>query len=221
MISIALLALATATFSSILAMALMEPLQGLIGSFRPNYTRGCTFLLVFLLAFSVTRIIADMVVVKNIKLSTLINRIVGGVIGFFTSLVVVGTLVLGLEMLPLPNDLMGFKRFPDDSMQGVDSEGKPIIGEVARGDSVWLSPDRFVLAIYNGASGRSLGGNRAWASAHPDLSVESYGYRNIVPGGSQRARSRPRAFQRDRKRGPPVMPASLRISTFPPMANGS
>ncbi|HEY4329585.1 MAG TPA: CvpA family protein [Phycisphaerae bacterium] len=185
-----LLALATATFSSILAMALLEPLQSLIGSFKPDYTRGCTFLLVFLLAFSITRIAADMVVVKNIKLSTLINRIAGGTVGFFTALVVVGTLVLGLEMLPLPNSILGFDRFGAPSgMQGVDTDGKAVIGEMAHPDSVWLSPDRFVLAIWNGASGRSLGGARSWDSVHPDLSVESYGYRNIVPGGSQRTLS--------------------------------
>ena len=43
-----LLALTTATFSSILAMALMEPLHGLMAGYRPAFARGATLLLVFL-----------------------------------------------------------------------------------------------------------------------------------------------------------------------------
>src|SRR5438270_145266 len=98
-----LLTLATAIFSSILAMALMESMQGLIGKYQPSYARGTTFLVLFFLIFSFTRVAADMAVPKNVKLSRLVNRLAGGVVGFFTALVVVGTLLLGIEMLPLPN----------------------------------------------------------------------------------------------------------------------
>ena len=183
----ALLALATATFSSILAMALMEPLQGLVGSWRPEYGRGVTLLVLFLIIFSATRILADMAVPDNIKLSLLVNRIAGGAIGFITALVVAGTILLGLQMLPLPRSLMGFDRFPgDNAMQG---EGP---GELSRNtNGVWFSPDQFVQLIWKGASGRSLGGTGlydkySWADVHPDLTVESYGYRNNVWKASQR-----------------------------------
>src|SRR6185369_11751111 len=74
-----LLALATAMFSSILAMGLMEPLQGIIaGAWRGDYARGVTFLILFLVLFSVTRVVADLVVPKNIKVQLWVNRIVGG-----------------------------------------------------------------------------------------------------------------------------------------------
>jgi hypothetical protein len=178
-----LLALATSIFASLLAMALMEPLKGIIGSWRPEYARGMTFLLLYLLVFGATRFAADMAVPKNIKLPNLVNRVVGGVLGFFTSLVVVGTLLLGFEMLPVSRVLLGFDRFPgDNGMQAVDSDGKPIYGEVARPANIWFAPDYFVLAIWNGASGRSLGGAKAWDSVHPDLPVECYGYRNQIDG---------------------------------------
>jgi hypothetical protein len=179
----ALLALATSIFASILAMGLLEPLKGIIGSWRPDYARGITFLVLYLAVFSVTRVGADMAVPKSIKLPKLVNRVAGGVLGFFTGLVIVGTLLLGFEMLPISRDFMGFDRFPGASgMQAVDSDGRPVYGEVARPVNVWFAPDYFVQAIWNGASGRSLGGSTPWASVHPDMPVECYGYRNQIDG---------------------------------------
>jgi hypothetical protein len=188
----ALLALATSIFSSILAMALMEPLQSLIGSKWPDYARGLTFLLLFLVIFTITRFGADMAVPKNIKLSTLLNRITGGVIGFFVGLVVVGTMLIGLEMLPLNRVVLGFDRFPNQEhhmqavAEGQSGAAEPILGQMAKRQNVVFAPDRLVLAIWDGVSGRALGGERAWASIHPDLTVESYGYRNHF-GGSARS----------------------------------
>src|SRR4051794_14881757 len=156
----ALLALITATFSSLLAMALTEPLEFLVGKISMEYQRGVTFLALFMLSFAITRIAADMLVPKNIKVPTLVNRALGGGIGFFTALIVVGTIVLGLEMLPLPTSLLGYDRFGGETnMQAVDAEGKAIPGALARSSGVWLNPDRFTLALWSNASGGALGGS--------------------------------------------------------------
>lgn len=180
----ATLAFITATFSSILAMGLTEPLQGIVSSWRPDYARGTTFLVLFLILFSLTRVIADVVIKKNIKLPPLINRAGGGVAGFFASLVVVGTLLIGIDMLPLPRVILGFDRFAssDSVMEDSDTPGQPSRHQ----SGIWFAPDKLVLAIWDGASGRGLGGNRAWGDIHPDFSAESYGYRNSVAGASLR-----------------------------------
>lgn len=177
-----LLALFTAAFSSILAMALTEPLEFIVGKMSIEYQRGLTFLALFLLTFGATRVVADLVVPNNIKLPLLINRITGGVVGFFVAMIVVGTLVLGIEMMPLPSTLLGYDRFPGaTNMQGLEP------GKAASAQSgVWLSPDKFTLALWNGASGRGLGGNQAFAAVHPNLSVESYGYRRNNQFASKR-----------------------------------
>ncbi len=184
-----LIALATATFSSILAIGLTEPLQGIVGSFRPDYGRGVTFLLLFFLIFSATRIVSDTVVKKNIKLNLWVNRAVGGFFGFFTALVVVGSIIIGIEMLPVRATLLGFERFPNPRlMSPTDSDGKVIYGEATRSRATvlgFLSPDGFVLTLWNAASGRSLGGN-SWSAAHPDFTMETYGYRYPVYPGSMR-----------------------------------
>ncbi len=183
-----LIALATSIFSSILAMALLEPLQGIIGGFSPNYARGATLLLLFLLVFSATRIISDMLIKKSIKMKPWVDRIAGGVFGFFTALVVLGTLIIGIEMLPVQRTLLGYDSFPAATvMQAVDSDGKPVYGEVtSRRTGVWFSPDGFVLTLWNAAAGRSLGGSRSWDSVHPDITAENYGYRYPVFAGSSR-----------------------------------
>ncbi len=180
-----LLALGTAIFSSILAMALMEVSQGIIAGWRPEYARGVTFLVLFLVIFSITRVVADVMVPENIKLPLWVNRIGGGTIGFFTSLVVIGSVLLGIEMLPLPRVIMGFDRFPDENaMQAMDE--KPQLGEVSRKrKDVWFWPDNFVLAIWKGGS-RGLGGTPGWTAIHPDFMAENYGYRNNVVRGSLR-----------------------------------
>jgi len=183
----AIIALITATFSSLLAMALTESLESLVGKVSLEFQRGLTFLAIYLLTFGITRVVADILIPRNIKVPLLVNRAVGGLIGFFASLVVVGTIIIGLEMLPLPTDLMGYNRFPAASnMQALDADGKPIPGTVARQSGVWLNPGRFTLAIWSGASGRGLGGARSFEDVHPDLSVESYGFRRNLQYASKR-----------------------------------
>ena len=178
-----LLALITAIFASLLAMGLLEPLQGLMASWKPDYARGATLLLLFLIAFAILRIVADIAVPKTIRLPVMVNRVTGGVLGFFTALVILGTIVVGIEMMPLPRTLMGYDRFPGESV--MHDKDRP--GEASRATSgVWFGPDRLVQAIWKGASGGGLGGNYAWADIHPDLSVESYGYRNSAAVGSTR-----------------------------------
>jgi hypothetical protein len=178
-----LLALATSIFASILAMALLEPLQGVLAGWRPAYARGATFLVLFLVLFLALRFGADAAVPRNIKLSKNINRISGGVVGFFTSLVVVGTMLIGLEMLPIGRTVLGYDRFAGDRhMQAMAGDGRIAPGEVARMNNAWLAPDRLVLSIWSGAARGQIGLPSIFSVVHPDLSVESYGYRNQFPG---------------------------------------
>ncbi len=61
---------------------------------------------------------------QNIKLPQLVNRLAGGLVGFFVALVVVGTIIIGVDMLPLGYvALMGYDRFPGDNRMEGDSAG--------------------------------------------------------------------------------------------------
>ncbi len=91
-------------------------------------------------------------------------------------MVVIGTTIIGIEMLPLHTVMLGYDRFPEGMQAGH-----------AAPNNVWLAPERFTLMIWNGASGRGLGGASAFSDVHPDINVESYGYRDTVQYESRHA----------------------------------
>jgi hypothetical protein len=180
----ALLTFVTAAFASILALGLFEPMQGILEAYRPGFARGITFLVLYVAIFLGLRFASDYAVPKNIKLAKIMDTVGGGVLGFFAAMVVVGSCVLGLEMLPVPTAIMfgGDQEYPSETrMQGGE------LGQVASDDGMGTWPQRFVLTLFNGVSGRSLGGDKSFVAVHPDLVLESYGYRNVVQYGSNPA----------------------------------
>jgi hypothetical protein len=173
-----MIAFISAVFGSILAGALFESLQFLIAGYKPEYARGFTFLILFLVAFALCRFGADFAVPKNIKLPKMINRVLGGVFGLLGSLVIVGSILIGVQMLPLGTSIFGYDRFGGET--GMQGDGA---GVVATGSNIWLAPDRLTLAFWNASMGKSMGGDHSFGSVHPDLLTESYGYRNTVQSG--------------------------------------
>ncbi len=178
----AALELVAAAFASIAAMALFEPLQGIIAGWRPEYARGVTFLVLYFLIFSGLRLATDQLVPKNVVMPAWIDRSLGAVVGFFAAMIVMGTTVIGVEMLPLGTTLLDFDRFPTANRMRPEADAAP--GAFASQNGLWLNPDRFVLGLWGLTSGRALGGSQSFSRIHPDLSVESYGYRNVVQQGA-------------------------------------
>ncbi len=174
----ALLGLVSAGFASLVAMAYFEPLQHFMAGWKPDFARGVTFLVLFLGTYLVCKLISDAAIPKNIRLPKAVDRGVGAVFGLLAGLLTVGTTVLGVEMLPLKSTILGYDRFDSPTRMQSSTPGAP-----AEGKNVWLSPEGFTMAFWNLASGRGLGGNRPFASVHPNLADESYGYRNVVQYG--------------------------------------
>ena len=179
----ALLALIGAAFASLLAAALFEPLQGPIAGWRPDLARGLTFLLLFFLAFSACRIAADMIVVKNVKMNKIVDRSIGAVFGFFAAMIVVGSTLVGIQMLPLGTAILGYDRF--GGATGMRVEGDPTA--VASGSNIWLDPDNFTVGMWELALGKAMGGSVGFSNVHPNFLVESYGYRQTVASGANTA----------------------------------
>jgi hypothetical protein len=176
----ALWTLIAASFASLVAMGAYETLALTIAKWKPDYARGLAFLAIFLVAFLICKLLGDNLVPKNIRLPKGADRGIGAIFGFLTGLVAVGTTALGVQMLPLHTDLLGYDRFATpEHMQG------PAPGTVAQPKNLWLAPEAVSMTLWNLASGRSLGGNREFASIHPNLANESYGYRNVVQFGQQ------------------------------------
>ncbi|HVX85598.1 MAG TPA: CvpA family protein [Phycisphaerae bacterium] len=174
----ALWTLISASFASLVAMGTFETLAFTIAKWKPDYSRGLAFLAIFLVAFLICKLLGDNLVTKNIRLPKGVDRGVGALFGFLTGLIAVGTSVLGVQMLPLPTALLGYDRFgTPERMQG-DTPGV-----AAEPKNLWLAPEAFTMKFWDLASGRGLGGAREFASVHPNLATESYGYRNVVQYG--------------------------------------
>lgn len=132
----------------------------------PDMARGVAFLLTFFLLLTVTRTIFDFLVRDDIELPPLIAKIASGTIGFFIGMVVIGTVLIGIQMLPLTSTIAGYNRYPN--------------GMARRSTAIWLDPDGFVESIWDMTSGNSFGGSPAFAIVHPHLLRELYGLRYTV-----------------------------------------
>ena len=129
---------------------------------------------------------ADYLIPKNIRFTKQIDLVAGRLVSVLAAMVIVGTAVIGFEMLPMRTSLLSFGEpvlgFDRYLLTGGMDGDEP--GVAAKPRNVVLAPDRLVLAIWDESSGRGLGGDRLFESVHPDLITESYGYRNTVQYGA-------------------------------------
>ena len=162
----ALCLLMASLFASFLAMGLYQWAAAPIMSRQPDYAYGVAFLLLFMLAFLAIRELADRLIRFDMVLPVWPNRVVGGLAGFFAAMVIIGTTLIGIEMMPLPTSILGYSRYPD--------------GMNHSATDVWLDPDGFVTTIWNNVGGASMGGPSVFASINPDFPRQLYGYRHGV-----------------------------------------
>ena len=142
----ALLLFCASFFASALAMGVYQAWSKPILNHRPDFAYGVTFLLVFFLGFSLIRTAFDYLIRGDVELPLWPGRIVGGVFGFFTAMVLIGSVMIGVQMLPLPSSILGYDRY---------STAQDLASHSASG--LWLDPDGFVTSLWGLVSGRSLG----------------------------------------------------------------
>src|ERR1035437_1321181 len=146
----AVLAFITGMFASILAMGLFEPLEGMIEGYWPGLARGVTFLIIYVVIFAVCRFGVDYAVPLKLKLPKIADTVGGGIVGFFAALVIVGTAVIGLEMLPVHTTILGFGGDQEYSEAGRMQGDRP--GDVVADGGMSMWPQHFTMALWNGAS---------------------------------------------------------------------
>ncbi|MGC9259777.1 MAG: hypothetical protein ACP5I8_06820 [Phycisphaerae bacterium] len=164
----ALLLLIASFFASTVAMGVYQAWSGLLLSHRPDFAYGVTFLLTFFLSFSLIRTAFDYFIRGDVELPLWPGRIVGGAFGFVTAMILIGSVMVGIEMLPLPSSILGYARY--DSAQSL-ADNSP--------NRLWLNPDGFVTTLWDMVSGRSLG-NHSFGKNHPQALREFYADRYTV-----------------------------------------
>lgn len=161
----AIILLFCSLISSIIAMGTFEKISHFFGKW-PDMARGVAFLLTFFVLLTLTRTIFDFLVRDDVELPPLPAKITSGVVGFFIGMVVIGTVLIGAQMLPLTASIAGYNRYPH--------------GMARSSSAIWFDPDGFVESIWDLTSGNSMGGSPAFAAIHPHFLKELYGLRYTV-----------------------------------------
>ena len=176
---------------------------------QPDHGRAIALMAVFVVSLLILRTVFDLMITGNMRFPVLVDRIGGGVVGLFTAMLIVGTLAVGLQMLPFGPTFLGFSRF-----QAVDKATGQVLATTSekpddirnfptkinwstaelRPRSMWLSPDALTVSVASHLSNNALRGRNAMSSVYPDLLRSVYaarsGYfqetRHAVPAGAVR-----------------------------------
>ena len=158
---------------------------------QPDHGRAIALVGVFIISLLVFRVVVDQVISGNVEFHTYVDRAGGGVFGFITAMVIIGTLAIGFQMLPFGPTFLGFSRY-DLSLDGkkvvnvpvgASKAAKDAEGVISRADVKWsqwadverkrnsvlLSPDGFTVGLISHLSDNSLQGRNRFADYNPDF----------------------------------------------------
>jgi hypothetical protein len=122
-------------------------------------------MLVFIAALLVLRLGTDKMIPSGVKLPVIADRAGGGLCGLFTGLLLVGTALVAIQMLPIGSSVLGFERVTT-AADGTTEENK-----------FMLRPDGFTIGLVNYLSSNSLQGETSFADAKPDFIEDLYSAR--------------------------------------------
>ena len=152
--------------SLLIAANFYEPLNGL---WREQLGDGSglplAFIALFLVSLFAMREVTDRLVKRNVTIPMYVDRAGGGLVGFFTGLLLIGSALIPLQMLPLSGDLFGYARV-------TDVEGRREFKTLG-----YLGPDSFAVWVVRSLSNDRFGGDNPFEVAKPDFLIDLYGQR--------------------------------------------
>lgn len=153
--------------SCMLAFGFFEQVHGLwAGSLDASVGLPLAFMLIFLISLGVFRFLTDKLITENLKLPVVLDRAGGGVCGLFIGLILVGTSLVAIQMLPMGSKVFGFERLeplPD--------------GGVSQKNLSFFNPDGFAVGFALMLSNDRFGGGNRLSDARPDLLMDLYSAR--------------------------------------------
>ncbi|HUS47119.1 MAG TPA: CvpA family protein [Phycisphaerae bacterium] len=157
--------------SAAVALEFYEPLGAALYATQPATAEAISLIALFVVPLLAMRALTDWAVRGNVVLGSDIisvwaGRVVGGVLGMVTGLILVGVLTIAIQMLPLGPSIMGFK---------------PFDGSLAREQGIApFYPDEFVLGMFQKFSVGPLSGRHDYYETHDDVLLEAFCARNTV-----------------------------------------
>lgn len=157
---------------------------------QPDDGRGIALMAIFLISLLVMRVVIDLIIKDNMHFPMYVDRAGGGIFGFLTAMIIIGTLAAGIQMLPFPYQWLGYSRyamFNDDTGEAVSLTPKEdrekeedVLAKLDLGKvnfvrkNLWLNPDGFAVALVSHLSDNALAGRSSYARMNPDLLGDLY-----------------------------------------------
>ncbi|MFH1419040.1 MAG: CvpA family protein [Planctomycetota bacterium] len=135
--------------------------------------RPVALMLIFVATLVVLRVATDKIVPDGVSLQLETDRTLGGVCGFFTGMILVGTGLVAVQMLPTGPSVLGYSRFV------ADAEGRT----VKKG--LGFRSDEFTVGMVNMLSAGGFGGGNPFGQAKPGLLDELYARRAVPQVGAR------------------------------------
>jgi hypothetical protein len=174
----AMILLVLSVIGSVVAFGFYEDLhKGLIAQWLPAEGQAVSLMVLFLVTLLVLRIVLDTAIKGNVLLPHRVNQIGGGVLGFFAAMVMTGTALTAIQMLPFDQKVLGFARHE-------------MAGTRLATNGVWFGVDRFAVGlagtILNGSLSAKTPRSGTFEDVHPDLLADLDARRSAgVPAGSK------------------------------------
>src|SRR6185295_1223686 len=129
-----------------IAFCFYESVHGLWGeALGEGLGHPLALMLLFLVTLVVLRLLTDKMIKGNVRVPVVLDRVGGGIGGFFSGMVLVGMALIAIQMLPISSDVFGYERLvvsPD--------------GAVTR-KSLFFKPDEFTMGLMNMLSNGRFG----------------------------------------------------------------
>src|SRR5262249_24186490 len=136
------------------AFGYYEPLNNLWAEHIPEYGPGLALCVLFVVTLVVLRVAADKLIPTNVQFPLPVDRAGGGVLGLVIGLLLIGTTLVGIQLLPIGPTLLGFERL------STQAPGKR--------NSVWLNPDGFAVSMAGLLSSGRFGSETSFETSHPE-----------------------------------------------------
>jgi len=144
--------------AAVVAFSYYEGIYALINvEFLQFYGPGLPLILLFVITALVLDLLSERFLTGTMRLPVLIDRVGGGFVGFWASMIAIGMLCIGLQMMPWYEDVLGFQRvYRDDQRK-------------ERVRHLLLRPDEFTVGVVGYLSDNIFTGDQSFRAVHPDL----------------------------------------------------
>lgn len=175
-----LLHFACVVVAGAIAFAVWEPLVLLfLGARMPDYAWGFSLIAVFALSLFVLRLVVGRACPAQVHFSSTANFIGGGLLGAASGILTIGMLLIGIQFLQMPSELLGYRGWK------VDERGE-VNRPAGTSGRLWLPVDDWTAQFYSLASRGSMYAPNNLARWHPDLAQQASLYSESINSGDSR-----------------------------------